>query len=137
MSDDRPVNVVNQQLTVSDTREPGVTLRRAFCDRLEKRITELGEAGSSHWLSAVWGFFGVAVSAALAALALPSQTEGLGAAVRPSLWATAIAAAVIVLVCLIGHFSTRAHRAGQAADIVRELRMHVDGIEDSESSASS
>lgn len=130
MIDERPVNVVNQQLTVPDTREPGVTLRRAFCERLEARITGLGDARSSHWLSAVWGFLGVAVSAVLAVLVLPPHTEGLGAGVRPSLWAMTIAAAVIALVCLVGHFASRAQRAGQAADIVRELHMHMDVAED-------
>ena len=118
-------NLVTRGLAVQDTTEPGVTVSRSYYGRLRQRVLDLGSEQSSNWVAAMWSFWSVGASAALAAIVLSHDDKTqLGPAVPAVLWSILVGGVICGLICLIAHKSRGAQRKDEAQDIAAEMDMH-------------
>jgi len=109
-----------------NTRKPSTVVTDDCYYRIQGRIrTEFHRRSPSAWIAGAFSAATITVSALLAWIVLPRNVSNLPPGTKPTLLTIVIAAAVLTIVCSLGHRSTRKNVDDIAEDICEELEAYA------------
>lgn len=116
---------LGKEYDVPQSKPRAFMVEDAQWERIRGRVAALEAKGGTDWLIAgATMVFGIAASAGLALLALPSATRGSGEFapfVRPTLWAVFISGAGLGVVMSLLWLHVKAYATKTASDICSEM----------------